>query len=314
MVLDWFASKRDADELIARGRYAKAIEVLKAEQAKGNRDPRLRLQLADCLVQERRGLEAIPLYLELADDYAAEGWAAKAIALLKKVQRLDPGRLEVEKQLAALIKAKQQPRRAWVPPPGAGGAGFEPAGAVFSADHFAGPGATSADPDRARIEAARNASRVPATRAEPPAATPSGAEASPLFSGFSQEELEAVIRGLRLLSFEPGDIVLTEGDPGDSLFVLTTGTLKTFVRNPQGSGQLFVRSLRDGDFLGEISILSGKPRSATVTAATACELLVLDRAALDEITRAHPHVREVLEEFYVSRATTQDDEIRKHTR
>jgi hypothetical protein len=321
MVLDWLAGKVEVDALIARGQYAKAIERLQAELAKGSRDPRLRLQLADALVQERRSLDAVPLYMDLADEYASDGFAAKAIALLKKVQRLDPGRGDVEKRLATLIKGKERPRGAWTPREGAAGAGYEPAGAVFSADHFTTSGA--ADPDRARIDAARGASWVPSTHEEPvqeiaipavPPPAPRAGEivASPLFSGFSQDELEAVIRGLRLLSFEPGDIILTEGEAGDSLFVLTSGTLKTFLRDARGKGQLFVRRLVEGDFFGEISILSGKPRSATVTAATACELLELDRATLDEIARSHPHVREVLEEFYVSRATTQDEEVRKH--
>ena len=125
---------------------------------------------------------------------------------------------------------------------------------------------------------------------------------SPLFSGFSRDELVAVIRGLRLLSFEPGDIVLTEGDAGHSLYVITEGTVKTFVRDMAQGGQLLMRRLREGDFFGEISILSGKARSATVTAATHCELLELDRATLEHITASYPNVRKVLEDFYVARA------------
>ena len=125
---------------------------------------------------------------------------------------------------------------------------------------------------------------------------------TPLFSGFSRDELVAVIKGLRLLTFEPGDIVLTEGDRGDSLYVITTGTLKTFVRDTTQGGQLLMRRLKEGDFFGEISILSGKARSATVTAATHCEMLELDRATLDQITASYPHVRQVLEEFYLARA------------
>ena len=125
---------------------------------------------------------------------------------------------------------------------------------------------------------------------------------SPLFSGFSRDELVAVIRGLELMTFEAGDIVLTEGDPGDSLFVITEGRVKTFVRDPGQHRQMLMRELKEGDFFGEISILSGKPRSATVTAVLHCEMLELDRATLDEITGRYPHVRQVLEEFYLARA------------
>ena len=90
---------------------------------------------------------------------------------------------------------------------------------------------------------------------------------------------------------------------GQSVFVLASGAAKVFVRSP--SGRNFpVAELRDGDFFGEISSLSGRPRSATVTAAARCELLELDRPTLDEIARAHPRVAEVLEEFYIRRASS----------
>ena len=145
------------------------------------------------------------------------------------------------------------------------------------------------------------AAAPPARPAESGPAVPAFVD-TPLFSGFSRDELVAVIKGLRLLTFEPGDIVLTEGDRGDSLYVITTGTLKTFVRDTTQGGQLLMRRLKEGDFFGEISILSGKARSATVTAATHCEMLELDRATLDQITSSYPHVRQVLEEFYLARA------------
>jgi len=127
---------------------------------------------------------------------------------------------------------------------------------------------------------------------------------SPLFSSFSEDELLALIDGLRLLSFEPGDVIVAEGDPGDSLFVLTTGLVKAFIRRPEGGAPRLVRRLSEGEFFGEISILSGKQRTATVTAATHCELLELDRPTLDRITESHPNVLQILEDFYIQRAST----------
>ncbi len=126
---------------------------------------------------------------------------------------------------------------------------------------------------------------------------------SPLFNVFSHEELLAVMRGLRLLSFDPGDVIVLEGDPGNSLFVLTTGRVKAFLRNPDGAPRK-VRELKEGEFFGEISILSGKPRTATVTCATRCELLELDRPTLDDICRTHPKVLDILQDFYIERASS----------
>jgi len=322
MVVSWFG-RSDISELIARKKYSKAAAAIREQLRQGSLDPRLRMQLGDVLIMAGRSAEAVPVLTGVADELASQGEAAKAIALLKKIQRADPGSSHVESRLAKLIKGKNKPRAkavGYAPREGLDAAGYEPAGVVFAAEELEAGAMPS---EEERIEAARGASWVPSTHQEEPAELPliqlppepeveAGEEApsevieTPLFKGFSQEELVAVMQGLKLLTCEPGDIVITEGDVGDSLFILTKGTVKTFVKNPGGAGQRQVRTMSDGAFFGEISILSGKPRTATVTAATPCELLELDRATLDGITRTHPHVHQVLEEFYIARATTQD--------
>jgi hypothetical protein len=118
---------------------------------------------------------------------------------------------------------------------------------------------------------------------------------SPLFKDFSVEELVAVIGGLNLITFERGNVILREGEPGNSLFMLTSGTVKAFVK--KDGKQVPIAELEEGAFFGEVSILTGKPRSATIVAKEHCELLELDRTTLDSITQTHPHVRDVLQEF-----------------
>jgi CRP-like cAMP-binding protein len=128
-----------------------------------------------------------------------------------------------------------------------------------------------------------------------------GLSASPLFEGFSEDELLAIIRGLRLLSFEPGGVIVTEGEPGQSLFVLTTGAVNVSVRDEQGRDVRLCR-LDEGSFFGEISTLSGRPRTATIVAASDCELLELDKPNLERIIDIHPRVKEILEEVYLMRS------------
>jgi cAMP-dependent protein kinase regulator len=137
---------------------------------------------------------------------------------------------------------------------------------------------------------------APALRAYGP-----GLLANPLFEDFSEEELVAFIQGLKLLTFEPGDVIISEGEPGQSVFILTTGRVKVFVRGP-GHGSVALGVLGEGSFFGEISTLSGRPRSATITAAAAGEILELDRASLDAISATHPRVRSVLEAFSAARS------------
>ena len=111
----------------------------------------------------------------------------------------------------------------------------------------------------------------------------------------------AVIQGLKLLAFEAGDVILSQGERGESLYMLTAGRVKAFVRGGDGR-QSAVGELSEGAFFGEMSILTGQPRSATIVAASRCELLELDRATLDAITRDHPRVWDVLREFAARRA------------
>lgn len=124
---------------------------------------------------------------------------------------------------------------------------------------------------------------------------------TPLFRDFSRAELVAVIRGLRHLTYEPGDIIVSEGEPGFSLFILTAGQVKAFKRRPDGHND-HMRDLKEGDFFGEVSVVRGTPRTATITAASRCELLLLDRATVDAIAANHPQVPRILQEFCEQRA------------
>ena len=142
-----------------------------------------------------------------------------------------------------------------------------------------------------------------------PVPSPAAEEApirSPLFSDFSREELLAVIRGLNLLTYEPGEIIMTEGEAGSSLLILTTGMVRAFAVNTFGTN-IQIRTMEEGEFFGEISLLTGKPRTATITAATPCELLELSKKALDEIAKDHPHVMEVVQEFHDQRSGSTDE-------
>ena len=316
MVLSLFSAggkEMSIEGLIARRKYAQAIELLKGQLKQGRPGPRLRLQLADVLVLAGQGKEAVPILIGLADGYAQEGFAAKAIALLKKIERIEPGRADVEVKLASLIR--QEKRR---PSP--------TTGPTLPGRPFAAPtspmpeigmeeiGSGAAEPhpmsvedfELELVEVAHEALEQTVATATPASAPAAPSMASPLFSDFSEAELLAVMRGLRLNSYEPGDIIITEGEPGNSLFVLTTGTVKAFVRNAAGHHER-VRELAEGAFFGEISILSGLPRSATVTAASHCELLELDRPTLDGITKTHPGVLVTLQKFYSERAGSEDE-------
>jgi len=298
--------KDTVEGLVARKSYAKALELIQAQLERRPRDDRLRLQQADVLIAAGREKEAATQLMVLADEQAAEGFAAKAIAILKRIEKIAPGRQDVEDRLAHLIQEKVRhapgvrPAASAAPVPEFGLEEFDPEAelpVVPPAEPAATLAGTPADADDLEgLEYIAAAEPEPAPAEQRPAFV-----ATPLFEGFSQEELVAVIHGLKLLTFAPGDILVAEGGPGDSLFILASGSVKAFVRSPKGH-YVKVNELGEGAFFGEIAVLTGKPRTATLTAAAPCEVLELDRAALDAITATHPRVREILKKFHEQRA------------
>ena len=96
-------------------------------------------------------------------------------------------------------------------------------------------------------------------------------ERVPLFSGFSEDELRRVAELSRIVESTAGTIITQIGEPGDSFFVIIDGMVA--VRTPVGAGS----QLRPGDFFGEMSLVDGEARSATIAATTDVRLLVVDR-------------------------------------
>ena len=417
------AKEEDVVSLIAAKKYARAIEILKVQLQKKGANPSLRMQLADVLILADKKQEAVALLLPLADQYARDGFAAKAVSVLKKVQRVDPGRRDVEERLARQIEERQR-EAVVLPRPSA--IGMEELGAApaVEAAHDDGPSLeigfvmapvstpaapaapipapveraplppraapppsspdatlpvdsplvspllADAGPPPALVEPAAPPLSSPAPEGEVedydllyvgdaddaeeeidvpldvveeakaaapmsagqfadelmglvdsvfqefPGAAPAPAPAvssapprggsqivvSPLFRDFSVDEMVAVIQGLKLLTFERGGVILREGQPGASLYTLTSGRVRAFKKDPATGKQNQLGDLAEGAFFGEVSILTGQPRMASVVALTRCELLELDRPTLDEITKAHPHVWDVLREFAEKRA------------
>src|SRR4029079_14578184 len=86
--------------------WKKAVELLQAELKKNPKERRLRLQLADAHASLGQPAEAVKVLGRLADDLAAEKQSAQAIAVLKKIQALQPARTDIERKVARLLEAR----------------------------------------------------------------------------------------------------------------------------------------------------------------------------------------------------------------
>jgi hypothetical protein len=300
-------------DLIVKKNYAKALDLIQAELRKRPKDVRLRLQQADALISAGRDREAIPVLMGLADEHASEGFTAKAIAFLKRIDKIHPGRQDVEERLSHLVQEKvsHSPTPAARPSPAFGLEEFDPSQEMSLGNSSGSSISLEEQPLSVAIESeapiADDLDGLEAiTIEEPPPPTSATQHAksflqTALFEGFEQAELAAVIRGLQFLSFQPGEIMVGEGAPGDSMFIIAEGTVKAYIKDRKGY-PMMIKELSTGDFFGEVSVLTGKPRTATVTAATEVEVLELDKKTLDTINESHPRVRQVLEEFQKKRA------------
>jgi CRP-like cAMP-binding protein len=122
----------------------------------------------------------------------------------------------------------------------------------------------------------------------------------PLFSDLGREAFLALTEGMVLHRHTAGEAVLREGETGTSLFVVASGRFAVSKRD--GAGEAVVLAhLGEGDFFGEMALLSGAPRAATVVAEGPAEVLELPAALLQAVAGRHPHVADSLRRFYRQR-------------
>jgi CRP-like cAMP-binding protein len=129
---------------------------------------------------------------------------------------------------------------------------------------------------------------------------PKAATRIPLFSDLTADEFVDVAIMLVRRSEKAGTVIVTEGDPGDSMFIVSTGEVEA--TREQDGETVKLATLSDGDFFGEMAVLSGEPRTATVTVVKNTELLELSRSDLNTICSRHPEVEAKLRLAYDERS------------
>jgi ATP-binding cassette subfamily B protein len=88
-----------------------------------------------------------------------------------------------------------------------------------------------------------------------------------------------------------GRDIFHQGDPGEKFYVLARGTVEVLVDVPRGAAQR-LSLLHDGDFFGEVALITDRPRNATIRTVTDCWLLTLHRAAFLGLLEREPALRE----------------------
>ncbi|PTL76878.1 cyclic nucleotide-binding domain-containing protein [Vitiosangium sp. GDMCC 1.1324] len=209
--------------------------------------------------------EALSEYEHLAEAWARQGWLLRAIALCKVILRLEPDHEPTRRLFVELDARRMDP----LTPPGPSvpmPVVVVPANEMSSHEGVVPP----------RVS---------------------------LLARLGEKEFLSVMEALELRDFQPGETIVEEGEPGNSMFAIVEGSVEV-VRTLKSGRRRTVAFLGEGDFFGEVSILSDVPRLASVRAFERTAVLELTRARLDQIVQRHPSVAEVLRAFHRERLLT----------
>ncbi len=120
-----------------------------------------------------------------------------------------------------------------------------------------------------------------------------------LFACLSDAHCDTLLARAKQARFGRGERIIEQGHAGDSMFLLLRGEADVLVRHHDTPAR--VASLRAGDCFGEMSLLTGEKRSATVIARTDCDILEIARPHLAEVLQHQPELLERLSELLARR-------------
>jgi uncharacterized membrane protein len=108
-----------------------------------------------------------------------------------------------------------------------------------------------------------------------------------MFALLDEVERTLLAERVETVKFDQGAIIFNVGDPGDSMYIVTSGEVQLSVKTKTGE-EMFLESPGPGEFFGEISLLDEGPRTATARALTPVVAIEIDRGDLDELFRLKP--------------------------
>ena len=111
----------------------------------------------------------------------------------------------------------------------------------------------------------------------------------PLFASLKPHHLSELASKLTLRNYRRGATIFHKDDPGSTLYIIKTGQVKISAPSPEGE-EAILAILTDGDFFGELSILDGKPRSATATAMETTSAFTLNRSDFLDVIHTKPEL------------------------
>jgi CRP-like cAMP-binding protein len=262
-------AKDRAAELLRQGKWEAALTALQEVVKAAPGEPIHRQKVAEVLQRLGRTQEAIAEYESAAEVWAKTGWLLRAIALCKVILQLDPGHTRTQALLASLHARREQPRGV--------------------AARQESSGATPPGLVRRRFPQAL----VTAAPVEPMAPVP-------FFTSFGREVFLEILAGVERRVCQPGDVIVQEGEPGRSMFIVVEGHVNV-VRQDEMGRPITLAALGEGEFFGEMALLCAGPRLSTVVAVAETVLLEFSRERMEAIAARYPQMEEVIQRLYRQR-------------
>ena len=311
----------DLAKFVEQSQWAKAVvclqELVELEPANAN----YYLRMGDFNVKAGNKSDAVKAYYRAAKLFVDSGFSVKGIATYKMILRLAPA----EKQARELMRAINSspavtgelmplpplaPEAPAPPPPTEAAPPLPPAEAAPSPSPVEVVPPAEPEPEAAPLPPPVEV--VPPLELEPEPALELEIEMmgteqleekkdiNPLFAAFTKEEFGAIVDKLEPLQFMSGERMIAEGDEGNAMYLISRGSGRV-VKEIDGR-EVVLDELGEGEFFGEMSLLVGGPRSASVFATADTEVLQLKSSDLFEVIKQYPRIEGVLEQFYDKRS------------
>ena len=242
-----------------------------------------RLRLADSLLALGKPQDAARVYTQVARHDANAGYPLRALVAVKVLAALEPslgGLISGIAQLYGEGSPKLQGRAVRLSP----GDPAQPLPDGFELN------------STVSVEEILTLAGQVGTDLSSIAAYPGTLPPIPLLSDLPSEAFERVLSAVTLIRARPGQVILNEGEAGDSFFTLARGTVSV-TRVSSAGGPVELATLHDGAVFGEMALVSAAPRGATVTTVTDADLLEFSRTALAAASNDLSVIARGLEKF-----------------
>ncbi len=112
----------------------------------------------------------------------------------------------------------------------------------------------------------------------------------PIFSRMNAEEVKLVAKHMNVIELQPGETLFEESDRGSFMCFIAHGTLDVIKQPGGGDQEIVITTVRQGQSIGEMSVIENLPRSATIKARDQAKLFILSQAAFDHVLAKHAHI------------------------